>query len=138
MPKKSAKSAPLPPVEKNGKIILVVEDEEAMGKVLRNKLERQGFDTALAVNGGDAIEKMKTKKFDMALLDLLMPGKDGFAVLTEVASTPNAKTPIFVLTNLGEEETLKKAKNMGARECFTKSTTSLNDLMAKIKDVLGL
>ncbi len=125
-------------VKPNGKVILIVEDEEAMGKVLCQKFERQGFAAVRAVNGVDALEKMKNECFDLALLDLLMPGKDGFAVLQERGDSKCSDTPIFVLTNLGEEDTLKKAKSLGAAECFTKSNTSLNDLVNKVKDRLSV
>lgn len=125
-------------VKANGKVILIVEDEEAMGKVLCQKFERQGFAAVRAVNGVDALEKMKQEYFDLILLDLLMPGKDGFGVLQERGDGKCADTPVFVLTNLGEEETLKRAKNIGASECFTKSNTSLNDLVNKVKERLGV
>lgn len=125
-------------VQANGKVILIVEDEEAMGRVLCQKFERQGFAAVRAVNGTDALEKMKEECFDLVLLDLLMPGKDGFAVLQERADSKCKNTPVFVLTNLGEEETLKRAKNMGAAECFTKANTSLNDLVTRVKEELGV
>lgn len=125
-------------VQANGKVILIVEDEEAMGRVLCQKFERQGFAAVRAVNGTDALEKMKEECYDLVLLDLLMPGKDGFAVLQERTDGKCKNTPVFVLTNLGEEETLKRAKSMGATECFTKSNTSLNDLVTRVKEELGV
>ena len=138
MPKTSNKDDMPQNAPPNGKSVLVVEDEEAMGKVLTNKFIHHGFECIHATNGTEALEKMKEQVFDIIILDLLMPGKDGFNVLMERGDGMNAKTPVFVLTNLGEEETLKKALGMGATECFTKSNTSLNDLVIKVKEQVGV
>lgn len=125
-------------VKANGKVILIVEDEEAMGRVLCQKFERQGFAAVHAVNGNDALEKMKQECFDLIILDLLMPGKDGFVVLRERGEGKCCDVPVFVLTNLGDEDVLKRALTLGATECFTKSNISLNDLVTKVKDRLGV
>ena len=120
------------------KTVHPMEHVKANGKVLCQKFERQGFAAVRAVNGTEALDKMKQECFDLILLDLFMPGKDGFAVLQERVDGKCANTPVFVLTNLGEEDILKRAKSIGANECFTKSNTSLNDLVNKVKERLGL
>lgn len=129
---------PMADVKPNGKVILIVEDEEAMGRVLCQKFERQGFAAVRAVNGVDALEKMKEECFDLVILDLLMPGKDGFAVLQERDQGKCGGVPVFVLTNLGDEDVLKRAEKMGASQCFTKANTSLNDLVTKVKERLNV
>jgi len=120
------------------KLLMIVEDEDAMARVLVNKFERSGFAVHRCCNGKDALEYMDQDITDAILLDLLMPGKDGFAVLHAKGVTKNASTPVFVLTNLGQEETLIKAKDLGATKCFVKSRTSLNDLVIHIKEALGI
>lgn len=117
---------------------MIVEDEDAMARVLCNKFERSGFEVHRCFNGKDALDLMNKTVPGAIILDLLMPGKDGFAVLQERPKTINAKTPVFVLTNLGQEETLQRARSMGATHCFVKSRTSLNELVTHIKQALTI
>jgi DNA-binding response OmpR family regulator len=126
-----------PVVAKLDKKILIVEDEDAMAKVLVNKFNGSGFDTKRACNGKEAVDVMDQEQFDLVLLDLLMPGKDGFSVLAEITATQNARTPVYVLTNFGEDEVSARTKKLGARECLMKSRTSLNELVEKVKAEVG-
>lgn len=112
--------------------ILIVEDEAAMSKALLKKLENSGFDVSLAENGEEAMQELKEQMFDWILLDLLMPVKDGFAVLSEKKLTINAGTKVCVLTCMGQEESLQRARDLGADLCFIKSQTSLKEVMEAI------
>lgn len=127
-----------PVVPEATKTILIAEDEEAMAKVLVNKFANNGFHADRCCNGREALDKLGKQKYDLVLLDLLMPGVDGFAVLTEMTKTVNAKTPVFVLTNLGQEDVCTKVRKMGAEQCFLKSRTSLSDLVMHVKKGVGL
>jgi DNA-binding response OmpR family regulator len=120
-------------VEPLGKTIMIVEDEDAMGKVLSNKFASSGFTVKRCYNGKEALDILTKEKVDLIMLDLLMPGKDGFAVLGELASTVNKYTPVYILTNLGDDDTVNRVRDMGARDCFIKSRTSLNDLVQKMR-----
>jgi DNA-binding response OmpR family regulator len=113
--------------------ILVVEDDTSMSSVMEKRLTNKGFSVTHAANGEEALTHMKAQRFDWILLDLLMPVKDGFAVLKEKTDTLNAQTKVCVLTCLGEEETLQKAKNMGAELCFIKSQTSLSQVIKALQ-----
>ncbi|MBI3619340.1 response regulator [Candidatus Peregrinibacteria bacterium] len=117
--------------------MLVVEDEDAMARVLVNKFEHNGFLAERCCNGKDAIDRLKRETFDIILLDLLMPGVDGFTVLSKMAETLNIRTPVIVLTNLGQEDIMVKAKKLGARDCFMKSSISLNELVGKVEAIIG-
>jgi DNA-binding response OmpR family regulator len=125
-------------MKEHKKKLLVTEDEDAMARVLVNKFERSGFEVHRCCNGKEALEYLGANTVDVIVLDLLMPGKDGFAVLQEKKSTKNPTTPVFVLTNLGQEEALERAKSLGATDCFVKSRTSLNDLVIHIKKSLSI
>lgn len=130
MPKSKPPSPP--------KTILIVDDEEAMLKVLCNKFERSGFSVRRALNGKEALDLLAKEKVDAMLLDLFLPGKDGFAVLAEMGGTLNRKTPVFMLTNYGQEENIERCKRLGARDCFIKARTSLNDLVSRMRKELGV
>ncbi len=125
------------PVESLGKTIMIVEDEDAMGKVLSNKFASSGFTVKRCYNGKEAIDVLTQTKVDLIMLDLLMPGKDGFAVLGELASTQNRYTPVYILTNLGDDDTVNRVRDMGAKDCFIKSRTSLNDLVQRMRTTMA-
>jgi len=117
------------------KKVLIVDDEKAMAKALALKLTKAGFATEVAVNGIEAIDKIKAAKFDLIVLDLIMPEKDGFAVL-EYMQTNKIKYPVLIASNLSQEEDLKRAKDLGAIDYFIKSNLSLQEIIDHIKKIL--
>lgn len=120
---------------KNAKKILIAEDEKPMSKALEIKLGRAGYDVKAAYNGEEAIEMLKKEKFDLLLLDLIMPKKDGFDVLEEIKSK-KIKTAVIVLSNLGQEEDINKAKALGAKDFFIKSDTPIAQILEHIQKIL--
>jgi len=120
------------------KKILIVEDDMNLARALRLKFQKHGFDSTACYGGEEAIEMMLKQKFDIVLLDILMPGKDGYVVLAEKAGTMNKTTPVHVLTALGQEENLVKAKELGATRCFVKSKVSINEVVDHIMDELHM
>ena len=117
------------------KKVLIVDDEKAIAKALALKLTKAGFATEVAVNGVEAIDKIKATKFDLIVLDLIMPEKDGFAVL-EYMRTKKINYPVLVASNLSQEEDLKRAKDLGAIDYFIKSNLSLQEIIDHIKKIL--
>lgn len=120
------------------KHILIVEDEDAMAKVLCNKFEKSGFTTKRACNGKEAVDALSKEQFDAVLLDLVMPGKDGYSVLSECQTTMNAETAVYILTNLAQEDVMQRVAGLGAKGCFIKARTSLNQLVIAMKKELGV
>lgn len=121
---------------KIAKKILIIEDEKPMAKALELKLNKSGLETRVVFNGEDALQLLAKEKFDMILLDLVMPKMDGFAVLKELKSR-EIKTPVIVTSNLGQEEDAKKAKELGAIDYFIKSNTPIAQLVEYIKKYLS-
>ncbi len=117
------------------KKILIADDEKAISKALVLKLTNVGFLVEAAMNGNEAIEKIKANKFDLIVLDLIMPEKDGFAVL-EYMRDNKITCPVLVASNLSQEDDLKRAKELGAVDYFIKSNVSLQDIIANIKKIL--
>lgn len=115
--------------------ILIADDEKAIAKALSLKLANAGFITEVAVNGLEAIEKIKAIKFDIIVLDLIMPEKDGFAVL-EYLRDNKIKSPVLVASNLSQEGDLTRAKELGAVDYFIKSNVSLQEIVTNIKRIL--
>lgn len=117
----------------NTKTILIAEDEKAYRTVLQNKLQGAGVKVLLAEDGEQALKVINDSKPNLVLLDLMMPVKDGFEVLKEIKERNLATdTPVVVLSNLGQEEDIEKAKELGAADYIIKSNTSLSDAVNKI------
>ncbi len=119
----------------NPKKILIAEDEKPMANALGLKLRSAGFETTLVYDGESAIAVGKDSSFDLILLDLVMPKKDGFFVLAELKKLKIA-TPVIVSSNLSQDEDIKRAKDLGARDYFIKSDTTLADIVEKVKRIL--
>lgn len=118
------------------KNILIVEDDRPIAKAPKLKLEKSGFAAEMCFDGEEAMVAMKKKKFDLILLDLMMPKKDGFSFLSEV-KPKKLKIPIIVLSNLGQEEDLQKAKDLGAVGYFVKSNTPIADVISYVRKKLA-
>lgn len=114
--------------------ILIVEDEESLAFVLKEKLDKTGFETKVAKDGETAITLAHAFKPELILLDLILPKKDGFSVLRELKADPDLGTvPVIVLSNLGEDENIKKAFALGAKDYFVKSQHPINEIVEKIE-----
>lgn len=112
--------------------ILIVEDEDPLGRVLTLKLNKEGFETTVAEDGQEALDILNKQTFDLILLDLMIPRKNGFSVLMELKSRGD-KTPVIVLTILNQEEDIKKAMDLGAADYFVKHQTTISDIVKKVK-----
>lgn len=116
------------------KKILIAEDEDILLNVLKDRFEVEGWKVTVAKNGVEAMEFINKSKFDLVLLDLLMPKKDGFEVLKEVKDNPELKNlPIIVLSNLGGNEDIKKALALGANDYFVKTQHPMSEIVEKVK-----
>jgi len=117
--------------------ILVVEDEAFLLQALSDKLKKAGHEVETAGDGVQGMEKIKSFKPDLVFLDLLMPNKDGYAVLKETHEMDDYKDlPIVILSNFGEEKEIKKAKDLGARDYYVKANLKLSELVTKIEDYI--
>lgn len=116
-----------------GKRVLVAEDEQRISHLLKMYLEREAFFVEVADNGETALEKALQNSYDVIILDILMPGKDGFSVLEEIRKTKD--TPVIMLSAKGEANDLKRGSDLGASEYILKPF-SPKDVVSKIKELL--
>lgn len=116
--------------------ILIAEDEKPLAKALGLKLTKAGFAVTEASDGQEALDKVATTTFDLILLDLVMPKVDGFHFLAEVQKK-GIKTPVIVLSNLGQNEDIKKATELGAVGFFVKASTPLAKILELVKSKLN-
>lgn len=118
--------------------ILLVEDDKFLSTALGDKLTREGFTVIKAVNGQEAVTKIRSQQPDLILLDLIMPQKNGFEVLAEIKLEQTFKhIPVIVLSNLGQEADIKKAKELGAVDYLVKSDVEMRTVVEKIKAELA-
>ncbi len=117
--------------------ILIVEDEDFLIQALKDNLSAEGWTVDIAKNGEEALERIAKKKPDLVLLDILMPKRDGFYVLEEIRKNPEWKLiPVIVLSNLGEDTSIKRAMEMGANDYFVKSQHPIQEVIEKVRDYL--
>lgn len=115
------------------KKILIVEDDLSTMEAVAFKLGQKGFLASVAINGEEAIERLKREKYDLVLLDLLLPKKDGFDVIKEIKNNGHSKNAkIIVFSNLNQEDNISKAIKMGADSYFVKVDVGINELVDKI------
>src|SRR3989338_6920315 len=119
------------------KRILIAEDEKPMANALSLKLGSAGYEITLVYDGEAAIAVLNESKYDLLILDLVMPKKDGFFVLAELKKLKIA-VPIIVSSNLSQEEDIRRAKELGASDYFIKSDTTLATVVEKVKLALGV
>lgn len=121
------------------KTILLIEDEQMIATMYQTKFSMEGYTIETAVDGQTGLAKAKSLKPAIILLDIILPQMDGFAVLKEIRSNPAiAKTPVILLTNLGQDEDVKKGKDLGADDYFVKSNHTPMEIVEKVKAVLGV
>jgi len=119
------------------KKVLIVEDERLIAKPLTLKLRLSGFETKNAYDGEGALAVLGKEKFDIILLDLLMPKVDGFAVLAELRKRGDL-TPVIVATNLNQEVDVSHALELGVVSYYIKVDITYDEIVEKIKSALNI
>ena len=135
----AAQPAPEPVASKGKKKVLFVEDDDGLAEVYVARLDTEGFDVKRVPNGEDALAKALEFKPDLILLDAMMPQVNGFDVLDILRNTPDtANVKVIMLTAISQESDRKRAESLGADDYLVKSQVAIADVVAKIKQHLGL
>jgi len=118
------------------KKILIIEDDKFLRELISNKLAKRGYELIQAVDGEQGFEKTKKEKPDVILLDLILPGIDGFEVLSKIRKEKDiAETPVLILSNLGQKEDIEKALNLGAADYLIKAHFTPEEIVEKIGEM---
>ena len=115
------------------KKVLIVEDDNNIAQLLHLYLEKEGFETQVARDGGKGVELFRSFQPDLVLLDIMMPVMDGFAVLRKIRETD--KTPVIMLTAKGEIEDKVSGLEKGADDYIVKPF-EMKEVLARIHAVL--
>tara|TARA_Y100001936_G_C15906945_1_gene576375 strand:- start:22 stop:720 length:699 start_codon:yes stop_codon:yes gene_type:complete len=120
---------------KSNKKILLVEDDPNFGKILKDYLTINNYEISLAVNGIEGFEKFNKSEFDLCILDIMMPFKDGLTLAKEIREV-NDSIPLIFLTAKNLKDDVLKGFKIGADDYLTKPFDS-EILLAKIKSILN-
>jgi len=114
--------------------ILLCEDDENLGMLLREYLQAKGYMTELCADGEAGFKAFMKSKFDICVLDVMMPKKDGFTLAQEIRQT-NAELPIIFLTAKTQKEDIVEGFKLGADDYITKPF-SMEELVFRIEAIL--
>lgn len=118
--------------------ILLVEDDPLMSRMYTKALTLEGYSVALAVDGLEALEKVKTIRPSLILLDVMMPKMNGLQVLEKIKADLDTKDiPVIMLTNLTGEQEAEMATSKGALDYLIKSEAEPEQVITKIKEILA-
>jgi len=121
-------------MDKNQTRLLLAEDDRNLGNILKNYLDAKGYTTTLCINGQEAVEIFSRKEFDICILDIMMPVKDGFAAAAEIRAL-NRKVPILFLTAKVLQEDKLKGFEIGADDYITKPF-SMEELLLRMQAIM--
>ncbi len=118
--------------------ILIIEDDRFLRQLIARKIGQQGYEVIEAVDGEEGIKKIKQEKPILILLDLILPGVDGFEVLSRIKKDSDTKhIPVIILSNLGQREDVDRGLNLGAEDFLIKAHFTPTEIIDKIASVLA-
>lgn len=118
--------------------ILIVEDDKFLRELISQKIIKEGYEVLDAVDGEEGVQKAQAERPDLILLDLILPGMDGFEVLRKIKEDEGTNTiPVIILSNLGQKEDVDKGIEFGAKDYLIKAHFTPAEIIEKIKSVLG-
>lgn len=119
------------------KKILLVEDDKFLRELMSKKLLSLGFEVSTAPDGETGLEMIKSEKPEVVLLDLILPGINGFDVLEKAKKDPKtASIPVVILSNLGQSEDIERGLKLGAKDFLVKAHFTPQEIVNKLKTIL--
>ncbi len=124
-------------MEKLKKKILLVEDDPLILQIYKNRLVKAGFEVVSVSSGEEVMGKLRNERFDMVLLDIVLPEKSGFEILRKMKEDGELeKTKTLILSNIGEKEKVERALNMGVVDYLIKAHHTPSDVVSKIEEII--
>lgn len=117
--------------------ILVIEDDKLLTDLICQKLSKEKFETKVAIDAQEGLKAMEEKRPDLILLDLILPGSDGFEFLTLLRKHPKlSSVPVIVLSNLSTQEDIERALALEVKDFLIKADLGLSGIVEKVKSAL--
>lgn len=118
--------------------VLIIEDDKFLRELLSQKLVKEGYEVAEGVDGESGLKKIQEEKPSLVLLDLILPGLDGFEILRRAKENPEtAAVPILILSNLGQKDEVERALKLGATDFLVKAHFTPGEIVSKIKTIIA-
>ena len=118
--------------------VLLVEDDKFLRRACEASLRQRGFDVTTATDGEEGLRLARQERFDIVLLDLLMPKVPGIEVLRALRAEPaNASLPVVILSNSSREEDKRHALELGAAGYYVKANLSLKALAEQVEQLVA-
>ena len=118
--------------------VLLVEDDSFLRDLLSQKMRKEKFQVIEAVDGEDGLKKTVSEKPHIVLLDLILPGADGFETLKRIRAEESvAQVPIIILSNLGQKDDIEKGMQLGATDYLVKAHNTPGEIIDKIRMILA-
>lgn len=118
--------------------IVLVEDDQFLGGLIAEKLAKEGYAVVRALDGSEGLQKTQAERPDLVLLDILLPGVNGFEVIQKLKEDPQThRIPVVMLTNLGQKEEVEKAMALGAADYLIKAHFTPGEIIEKVASMVG-
>lgn len=119
------------------KKIMWVEDDLLLSDMISRKCNINECTLLHATDSDQAFDILKNEKPDIIILDILLPGKNGFEILDEIKKNEATKDiPVVILSNFGQKDEIEKGLNLGAEKYLVKATLTLDEILTQVNDVL--
>jgi DNA-binding response OmpR family regulator len=117
--------------------VLLVEDDNFLIEILVKKFKAAGYKVLHAGNGKDALRKAHDEDIDLIMLDIILPGMNGFETIQKLKDDQTtAGIPVAFLSNLGQKEDIEKGKRLGAVDFIVKANHSLDEIVKRAEKIL--
>ncbi|MCK5400148.1 MAG: response regulator transcription factor [Flavobacteriaceae bacterium] len=116
--------------------IVLAEDNSTLSLLLKFRLEKEGYELLMAVDGKEAVDLIESQSPDLVITDIMMPFISGLEVISHVRNKLALEIPIIVFSSAGQEEMVLKAFSLGAND-FMGKPFSPNELVIRVKRLLG-
>jgi DNA-binding response OmpR family regulator len=118
--------------------IMLVEDDSLMGKAVHTALGEAGYGVQWAKSGEEALDMLKAGGIDLVMLDIMLPGMDGYEVLKQIKANDQwSHLPVIMLSNLGQESEIDRAMQLGATDYIIKANIDIGKLIELTKKWVG-
>ena len=117
--------------------VLVVNDDVGLAKSVQRFLAGHGFDTRVAYDGAAALELLVNWPADVVLLDLIMPGLDGWGFLQHRSASAVLQRALVLVWSVAASDDLQRAYSLGATECLSRTQSTPGDLLAAINKLVA-
>lgn len=120
------------------KKILLIEDDKFISEMIAKKLKEAGLIVDLMIDAESGMAKIQKEKPDLILLDIILPGMDGYEFLEKLNSNKELSSiPVLILSNLGQNDEIERGLKLGAKDFWVKAHHDLDEIIQKVKQMLG-